>query len=132
MTCLFSAVPSGKPDDISLLPLHSERGPLWIDPTFERGWRGEFQKDPETKLLNCDVKPMVSADYRSNMAAAEYAELDQRNLSSFYGTGGYRGDQVSTLANHRPNCHCLMYGLHEEINTYRSTCFLLCYLHAID
>ncbi|XP_037079101.1 roundabout homolog 2-like, partial [Pollicipes pollicipes] len=79
-------VPSGKPDDISLLPLHTERGPLWIDPAFERGWRGEFQKEPEAKLLNCDV---------AAMAPAEYAELDQRGLCSFYGVGGgHRDDQA--------------------------------------
>ena len=80
-------VPSGKPDDISLLPLQTERGPLWIDPGYERGWRGEFQKQPETKLLNCELPALVPA---------EYAELDQRGMRTFYGqAGAHRDDQVS-------------------------------------
>ncbi|XP_037072033.1 LOW QUALITY PROTEIN: roundabout homolog 1-like [Pollicipes pollicipes] len=79
-------VTSGKPDDISLLPMHGERGAPWVEASFDRGWRGQFQKEPETKLLNCDVAPMV---------AAEYAELDQRNVSTFYGAphGSYRPGQ---------------------------------------
>ena len=79
---------SGKPDDISLLPMQGERGHLWMDSSFQRGdWRGQFQKEPETKLLNCDVPPVVSA---------EYAELDQRNVSTFYGApqSGHRPGQV--------------------------------------
>ena len=64
---------SGKPDDISLLPVQGERGHLWMDASFERGgWRGQIQKEPETKLLNCGVP-------------SEYAELDQHNISTFYG-----------------------------------------------
>ena len=68
--------------------MQGERGPVWMDASFERGgWRGQFQKEPETKLLNCDVAPMVSS---------EYAELDQRNVSTFYGApvAGHRGGQV--------------------------------------
>ena len=78
------AVPSGKPDDISLLPLQTERGPLWIDPGFERGWRGDFQKPPEAKLLNCELPALVPA---------EYAELDQRGLRTFYGQAGAQGEE---------------------------------------
>ncbi|XP_043224573.1 roundabout homolog 2-like [Amphibalanus amphitrite] len=78
-------VPSGKPDDISLLPLQTERGPLWIDPGYDRGWRGDFQKPSEAKLLNCELPALVPA---------EYAELDQRGMRTFYGqTGGLRDDQ---------------------------------------
>ena len=80
-------VPSGKPDDISLMPIQGERGPLWMDASFERGgWRGPLQKQPETKLLNWDVKPEVSS---------EYAELHQSNVSRFYGAPmtGHRAAQ---------------------------------------
>ncbi|KAF0297409.1 Roundabout 2 [Amphibalanus amphitrite] len=79
-------VTSGKPDDISLLPMQGERGPLWMDASFQRGdWRGQFQKEPETKLLNCDV----------GLVSSEYAELDQRNVSTFYGApvAGHRAGQ---------------------------------------
>ena len=80
-------VPSGKPDDISLLPIQGERGPLWMDASFERGgWSGQLQKEPETKVLNWDGKPVVSS---------EYDELHHSNVSRFYGAPmtGFRAAQ---------------------------------------
>ena len=70
-------MPSEKPDDILLLPMQGEGGPLWMDASFKHGgWRGQLQNEPETKPLNWEVKPVVSSDY---------AELHQSNVSRFYG-----------------------------------------------
>ncbi|XP_050436214.1 roundabout homolog 2-like isoform X2 [Adelges cooleyi] len=89
-------VVSGDLSQLSMLSGGKEA--LWID----RGWRNA-EKDPESKLLNGGIG-------RANEPCADYAEVDTRNLSTFYNP---RKDLVSnptpyattTLLNRGDDCN---------------------------
>lgn len=71
MSLVSAAVPvvSGDLSQLSMLSAGGKEA-LWID----RGWRNG-EKDPESKLLNGIGRETTCADY---------AEVDTRNLSTFY------------------------------------------------
>lgn len=96
--------------DLSQLSMLSAGGKeaLWID----RGWRNG-EKDPESKLLNGIGRDTTCADY---------AEVDTRNLSTFYNP---RKDMMSnptpyattTLLN-RDDCNVSIFPLNIYLSIY--------------
>lgn len=68
----FIAVPVVNANDMTQLNLINGKETLWID----RGWR---QNDKDSNLS--DIK-LLNHDLTSN--ATDYAEVDTRNLSTFY------------------------------------------------
>jgi hypothetical protein len=73
------AVPVVNANDISQLNLMNGKETLWID----RGWRPANEDSTgicvETKLLNNQA-----ASHDLNSSATDYAEVDTRNLTTFY------------------------------------------------